>query len=79
MAVQHSSAGGVLASIAASVLFGGMFLLAGLVSVSAEVVFAWRVLLGERMQGADVFVYGILAVALTVLAVDGFRVARRTR
>lgn len=36
-------------------------------------------LLGERMQGADALVYGILAVALSILAVDGFRRARRTR
>lgn len=43
--MQHSSARGVLAAIAASFLFGGMFLLAGLVSVSAEVVFAWRVVI----------------------------------
>lgn len=36
-------------------------------------------LLGERMHGADAVVYGILAIALTVLAVDGFRAARRGR
>ncbi|MGF2948684.1 EamA family transporter [Microbacterium alcoholitolerans] len=36
-------------------------------------------LLGERMQGADGLVYGILAVALTLLAVEGFRAARRPR
>ncbi|SJN28803.1 Chloramphenicol-sensitive protein rarD [Microbacterium esteraromaticum] len=36
-------------------------------------------LLGERMQGADGWVYLILAVALTVLAVEGFRVSRRAR
>ncbi len=35
-------------------------------------------LLGERMQGADAVVYGILALALAVLAWDGFRAARRT-
>ncbi|MEJ1087188.1 permease [Microbacterium sp. Mu-80] len=34
-------------------------------------------LLGERMQGADAFVYGLLAVALALLAVEGFRAARR--
>ncbi|MFC7789851.1 EamA family transporter [Microbacterium sp. MAHUQ-60] len=33
--------------------------------------------LGERMQGADVLVYAILAVALALLAVEGFRAARR--
>jgi len=33
-------------------------------------------LLGEHMQGADVAVYGILAVALAVLGVDGFRPPR---
>lgn len=36
-------------------------------------------LLGERMQGADPVVYAILAVALTVLAIEGFRVQRRNR
>lgn len=36
-------------------------------------------LLGERMQQADALVYGILAVALALLAVEGFRVARRQR
>jgi chloramphenicol-sensitive protein RarD len=35
--------------------------------------------LGERMQGADAVVYGILAVALALLAVEGFRAARRPR
>lgn len=35
------------------------------------------VLLGERMQGADAVVYGILAVALALLGVEGFRAARR--
>lgn len=36
-------------------------------------------LLGERMQGADALVYGILAAALALLAVEGFRAARRPR
>lgn len=36
-------------------------------------------LLGERMQGADAVVYGILVAALTVLAVEGFRLAARRR
>jgi chloramphenicol-sensitive protein RarD len=35
--------------------------------------------LGERMRGADAIVYGILAVALTLLAVEGFRAARWPR
>jgi chloramphenicol-sensitive protein RarD len=35
--------------------------------------------LGERMQGADAVVYAILAVALALLAVEGFRAARRPR
>ncbi|MFE6734428.1 EamA family transporter RarD [Microbacterium sp. NPDC057650] len=52
VAVRHSSARGVLTSIAASFLFGGMFLLAGLVSSSAEVVFAWRVLIAFACYGA---------------------------
>lgn len=33
--------------------------------------------LGERMQGADAVVYLILAVALALLGVEGFRAARR--
>lgn len=37
------------------------------------------VLLGERMQGADMLVYGILAVALALLAFEGFRAGRRSR
>ncbi|MEV7620139.1 EamA family transporter RarD [Microbacterium sp. NPDC089321] len=37
------------------------------------------VLLGERMQGADLLVYGILAVALALLAFEGFRAGRRRR
>ncbi|WCD92692.1 EamA family transporter RarD [Microbacterium sp. nov. GSS16] len=44
MAVQHTSPRGVLASVLASVLFGVIFLLAGVLSSSAEVVFAWRIL-----------------------------------
>lgn len=36
-------------------------------------------LLGEQMHGADGWVYLILALALTVLAVEGFRGARRAR
>ena len=35
--------------------------------------------LGERMQGADAVVYAVLAVALALLAVEGFRGARRPR
>lgn len=45
MPVQHSSPRGVAVSLIASALFGGIFYLAGLVSSSAEVVFAWRVLI----------------------------------
>lgn len=44
MQVQRSSPRGVLASLLASVLFGGIFYLAAVLSSSAEVVFAWRVL-----------------------------------
>ncbi|MGQ7311079.1 EamA family transporter RarD [Microbacterium arabinogalactanolyticum] len=40
---------------------------------------AVALLLGERMHGADGVVYGILAAALTVLASDGFKGARRPR
>lgn len=37
------------------------------------------VLLGERMQGADLLVYALLAVALALLASEGFRAGRRLR
>ncbi|MGB4136034.1 MAG: permease, partial [Microbacterium sp.] len=36
-------------------------------------------LLGERMHDADVLVYGVLALALALLAADGFRASRRSR
>lgn len=45
MPTQRSSPRGVLASVLASVLFAAMFFVAGVVGSSAEVVFAWRVLL----------------------------------
>ena len=44
MSQQHRAMRGVAASLIGSVLFGGIFYLAGVVSSSAEVVFAWRVL-----------------------------------
>ena len=44
MAAQHSSTRGVIVSVLASALFGAIFLLAGVLTSSAEVVFAWRVL-----------------------------------
>ncbi len=44
MSQQHTAMRGVVASLAGSVLFGGIFYLAGVVASSAEVVFAWRVL-----------------------------------
>lgn len=43
MPEQHVATRGVVASVAASVLFGLIFYLAAIVSVSAEEVFAWRV------------------------------------
>ncbi|MGB4136879.1 MAG: permease, partial [Microbacterium sp.] len=42
--MQRSSPRGVAVSLLASVLFAGIFYLAGRLSSSAEVVFAWRVL-----------------------------------
>ncbi|REJ08253.1 EamA family transporter RarD [Microbacterium bovistercoris] len=72
-----SAAAMTLYLAASSLLTMPVFGLLGYVEPVLLVVVA--MLLGERMQGADVFVYGILAVALTMLAVDGFRVARRTR
>src|SRR5690606_10581150 len=50
--VQRSSPRGVAISLLASLLFGGIFLLAGLVSSTAEVVFAWRVLLALACYAA---------------------------
>lgn len=44
MTPQHTTTRGVVASLVGSVLFGVIFYLAGVVSSSAEVVFAWRVL-----------------------------------
>lgn len=52
----------------------------GLLSYAEPVLLVGvALLLGERMQGADAVVYGILALALTVLAVDGFRRSRPVR
>lgn len=47
--------------------------------VEPVLLVAVALLLGEQMQGADGLVYALLAVALAVLAVDGFRAARRAR
>ncbi|MVQ42024.1 permease [Microbacterium sp. MAH-37] len=78
LAIGFASAAAMTLYLAASSLLTmPVFGLLGYVEPVLLVVVA--LLLGERMQGADVFVYGILAVALTVLAVDGFRAARRTR
>jgi len=51
VAVQRASPRGVLASILASMLFGAIFFLAGVLSSSAEVVFAWRVLVTVACYG----------------------------
>lgn len=52
----------------------------GLLSYAEPVLLVGiALLLGERMQGADAVVYAILAVALALLAVEGFRAGRRTR
>lgn len=59
---------------ASSLLSMPVFGLLGYVEPVLLVVIS--LLLGERMQGADLLVYGILAVALTILAADGFRRAR---
>src|SRR5690606_24354450 len=79
-----------LAGLAAVGFFGGiaMVLYLGASSMLTMPVFgllsyvepvmlvAVAFVLGERMQGADALVYAILAVALTLLAVEGFRAAR---
>lgn len=44
--------------------------------VEPVLMFVVALLLGERLDALDVVVYGLLAVALTVLAVDGFRSSR---
>jgi chloramphenicol-sensitive protein RarD len=50
----------------------------GLLSyVEPVLLVAVAFVLGERMQGADAVAYGILAAALALLAVEGFRAARR--
>ena len=46
------SARGVVSSLAASVLFGGMFLVSGLLDASAEAVWAWRVIVTAACFGA---------------------------
>ncbi|MDL9980039.1 EamA family transporter RarD [Microbacterium candidum] len=44
--------------------------------VEPVLMFVVALLLGERLNALDIVVYGLLAVALTVLAVDGFRASR---
>ena len=45
------SARGVVSSLAASALFGGMFLISGLIDASAEAVWAWRVIITAACFG----------------------------
>lgn len=76
LAVGIAGAGAMAAYLAASrllslPLFGllGYLEPVGLVAVG--------LLLGERMRGIDLIVHAMLAVALTLLAFDGYRVGRR--
>lgn len=66
----------VLYLAASSALSMPVFGLLGYVEPVLLVVVA--LVLGERMHGADPLVYGMLALALALLAVDGFRAARRS-
>lgn len=52
-----------------------LFGLLGYVELVLLVVVSF--MLGERMTGGDIVTYGLLAVALVVLAIDGYRAARR--
>ncbi|MBU8833669.1 EamA family transporter [Mycolicibacterium goodii] len=75
-AVAFAGAAGMAAFLAASQLLAlPVFGLLGYVEPVLLVGIA--VLLGERMQAPDLVVYGMLAVALTILATDGYRAARR--
>ncbi|UNK69927.1 permease [Microbacterium sp. H1-D42] len=75
---------GLASAVAMTFYLGASYLLSmpvfGLLGyVEPVMLVAVALLLGERMQGADAIVYGVLAVALTLLAVEGFRAARRPR
>lgn len=75
---------GFASALAMTVYLGASSLLSmpvfGLLGYAEPVMLVGiSLLLGERMQGADGLVYGILAIALTLLAVEGFRAARRPR
>jgi len=90
MAGPESPMAQELAGLAAVGLFGGiaMVLYLGASSMLTMPVFgllsyvepvllvAVAFVLGERMQGADALVYSILAIALTLLAIEGFRASR---
>src|SRR5690606_11980654 len=93
LATPGSPSEQVLAGLAAVGFFGGIamalclgasyllsMLVFGLLSYVERVrLVAVAFVLGERMQGADGIVYAVLAVALALLAVEGFTAARRPR
>lgn len=75
---------GLASAVAMTFYLGASFLLSmpvfGLLGyVEPVLLVAVALLLGEQMQGADAVVYGILAIALTVLAFDGFQRTRLSR
>lgn len=75
---------GLASALAMTFYLGASYLLSmpvfGLLGyVEPVMLVGVALLLGEQMQGADAVVYSILAVALTLLAVEGFRAARRPR
>lgn len=93
MATPGSPSGQELAGLAAVGFFGGIAMVLylgasnllsmpvfGLLSyVEPVLLVAVAFVLGERMQGADGIVYAVLAVALALLAVEGFTAGRRPR
>src|SRR5699024_7200636 len=73
---------GIASVVAMSAYVGASSLLPmpmfGLLSyVEPMLLVVVAIILGEQMQGADALVYAILAVALTLLALAGFRDARK--
>lgn len=75
-AVAFAGAAGMAAFLAASRLL--TLPVFGLLGYSEPVLLVGvAILLGERIQAPDLVVYAMLAVALAILATDGFRTARR--
>lgn len=76
-AVAFAGAAGMAAFLAASQLLS--LPVFGLLGYSEPVLLVGvAILLGERIQAPDLVVYAMLAVALAILATDGYRAARRS-